>query len=112
MEYPLRKFARHPLRVPVIFSWTDRQGLHQQAEGYTRDISPAGMFLFAPTCPPPGTPVGLDAVLPPFCDNGPSWQMKAQGHVVRVEPAGEGREIPGFAAVNDQLALHVRESNA
>jgi hypothetical protein len=110
MKFQARRFVRHRLEVPVRCSWTDRWGARHRAEGKTRDISPGGVFLFARSCPPAGTPVGLSIILPPLSENIPSWKMQTRGRVVRVEPTGSRGSLSGFAAISDKLSLRVIEN--
>jgi hypothetical protein len=104
-----RNFTRSRLGVPVVYSWKDQQGTSRQAGGYTRDISPAGMFLLSPACPPVGTPVVLEAFLPALSPSAANWQMETQGQVVRVEPT-EG--VRGFAVASERPVLRVLETSS
>ncbi len=110
MSFQSRKFPRIRLKVPVVFSWRDEQGNRRRARGYTRDLSPEGVFLLSPRCPPPGTKIGLEAFLPPLSELAPTWLMEAHGQVVRVEPNGDGPT--GFAAASDHMVLRVVEQAA
>jgi len=105
MRFQPRKFVRHHLEVPVTFSWKDRKGIRHRHRGATRDISPGGMFLFAPIYPPLGATVGLDAVLPPLSPVAPRWRLVAHGRVVRVEPPPGRKGLGGFAATSEELVV-------
>jgi len=105
MKFHPRKFVRQPLEVPVTFSWKDRKGVRHRQRGATRDISPGGMYLFAPAYPPVGVTVGLTALLPPLSDEAPRWRLLAHGRVVRVEPSPGGKGLTGFAATSEQLVV-------
>lgn len=106
-----RESVRHRLHVPVVFSWTDEQGTSHRAEGRTRDISPAGMFLFPSACPPLGAAVGLNAFIPPFGPALPRWRMEVQGRVVRVESVAEVEGAGGFAAACEHVVVRVIETS-
>lgn len=112
MAHYHRKFVRIRLRVPVTFSWRDESGSRRRARGYTRDLSPGGMYLIAPRCPPQGTVVGLEAYLPPLSDLAPYWLMQARGRVVRVESETNSEGLAGFAAVSEEVVLKAVEQAA
>jgi len=105
MIQQLRKHPRFKLEVPVVFSWREPNGSRRRARGYTRDLSPGGMFLITPRTPPIGTTIGLDAFLPPLSEAAGSWRIASKGRVVRVE-ANAKKGVPGgFAAVSQRFAL-------
>ena len=93
-----RKSIRFPLQTPVIFWWTNEFGKRQQAEGYTRDISEAGTFVFAANCPPLGATVGLRMRLKVVTNAKGAFTIQYEGQVVRVErPNGDRGN--GFAVL-------------
>ena len=101
----LRKHPRFKLEVLVVFSWREPNGSRRRARGYTRDLSPGGMFLITPRTPPLGTTIGLDAFLPPLSEAAGSWRIVSKGRVVRVE-ANPTEGVPGgFAAVSQRFVL-------
>ena len=112
MPHKLRRFARFKLEVPVLFSWRDENGSRRRARGYTRDLSPGGMYLVSPRCPPLGATVGLDAFLPPLSELAPPWRMHYHGRVVRSEPRPPGQGPGGFAAVSNEVVLKAVEPTA
>ena len=112
MRIQPRKFPRIPLKVPVVLFWRDEDGSRRRARGFTRDLSPGGIFLLAPRCPPPGTTVGLEAYLPPLSPPAPRWLMQVRGRVVRLESQPNGDGLAGLAAVSDDMVLRVVEQAA
>lgn len=112
MPYTLRRFTRSRLEVPVLFSWRDAKGSRRRARGHTRDLSPGGMYLVSPRCPPLGATVGLDAFLPPLSELAPAWRLHSQAKVVRLEPDPTGAGPSGFAAVSTQVVLRAVEAAA
>jgi hypothetical protein len=62
--------------------------------GYTRDISPSGVFVLTNDQVPSGTAVTLEVALPSLRGHTPGAFLRTVGHVVR-------RERTGFAAVAD-----------
>ncbi len=101
----LRKLTRYRLGVPAFFSWLDQQGLSQQGEGTTRDISAGGVFLFANTLPPVGSAIRFEISLPPLPGAVRSLRIEAEGRVLRIEPAAGGKGRSGFAAVSEGFVL-------
>jgi hypothetical protein len=96
---------RFPLDVSVVFRWTDANGVDQQGEGRSYDISELGVFVFATAGPPAGAQVGLKISIPAVYDAPRALQMEFEGRVLRVEQirSGEGRD--GFAILSDQSIL-------
>lgn len=89
------------MRIPVIFHWTNEQQQLQHGAGFTRDISPAGLFVYSATPPPPDSAIELDVLLP-IHEGGQGTRLQAPGRVVRVEGRGDRA---GFAATSD-FGLH------
>jgi hypothetical protein len=90
----LRQNKRYRLKASVTFSWEHPDGSTMRGEGYTRDISPAGVFVLTSDRLSSGTPVKLEVILPSLNEKRSGASLRTQGHVVRSE------EI-GFAAVAD-----------
>ncbi len=107
-----RAFVRTALRVPVVFTWKDARGAAVKARGKTRDLSPAGMFLFAAQVPPVGAQIEITALLPPMSDAAPGWELHTRGRVVRVEPPRIPQASHGFALASEQPVLRVAERNS
>ena len=105
MIQQLRKHPRFKLEVPVIFFWREPNGSRRRARGYTRDLSPGGMFLITPRTPPLGTTIGLDAYLPPLSEAAGNWRIVSKGRVVRVEANPKVGVPGGFAAVSQRFVL-------
>lgn len=109
MMQQVRRHPRFKLEVPVVFSWREPNGSRRRARGYTRDLSPGGMFLITPRTPPVGTVVGMDAYLPALSEIAGGWRMVSQGRVVRVEPNPQEGIPGGFAAANQRFVLRAAE---
>jgi len=98
-----RKYHRYRLEVPVIFSWTDAQGIRKKQVGLTRDISVGGAFVFA--TPPP--PLDANIKLKGFVPSGgqvPSVRMFGKGQVVRMESAPSSLPA-GFAIAGGRIVF-------
>jgi hypothetical protein len=86
-----RRCSRYHLRLPVLFSWTDKS--RQQGAGFTRDIGVDGVFIFAEECPPTGTTIDVELVLPLPKDSSRELRLRCIGKVIRVDanyPQGHG----------------------
>jgi hypothetical protein len=78
----------------VVLSWELPSGATTQSKGYTRDISPAGVFVYTSDQLPLGSLVKLEVSLPSLRGQSSGAFLRTIGHVVRTESAG-------FAAVAD-----------
>jgi hypothetical protein len=87
-----RQNKRYRLRTAVKFSWENSQGSMSQGEGYTRDISPSGVFVLTGDRLPLGATVKLEVALPSPRKEPSGALLRTRGHVVRSEQLG-------FAAV-------------
>lgn len=106
MDTPSRRKAmRFPLDVPVVFWWTDANGVHQLGEGRSYDVSELGVFVFASTCPPAGARVGLKIPLPEAFDAPLGLRMEVEGHVTRVEQVRSGERRDGFSILSNKSIL-------
>lgn len=103
-----RGATRFRLRLAVVFSWRDEQGIVQGSEGWSRDLSSRGIYVRADIVPPVGVAVEMNVFLPE-----PGYQIRAaeihaKGLVVRVDRRA-GTQSSGFAAMNHTVLL--RESS-
>ena len=90
----LRKSKRYRLRASVVFTAEQSDGIVIRSEGYTRDISPSGVFVFTSVLLPSGATVNLEITLPSLRGEQAGACLRTVGHVVRSEEVG-------FAAVAD-----------
>ena len=105
----LRKHIRFQVEVPIFFSWKDPRGIRQEGRGYTRDISPRGVFVYTEEIPPVGTYLSYEALFPALGKASTGLRMQVDGQVLRVEPAAESRG-GGFATIGEKFALHEQEN--
>jgi hypothetical protein len=89
-----RQSKRYRLRASVVFSSEQIGGSSIPGSGYTRDISPSGVFVFTSDPLPSGVVVNLEITLPSLRGQHSGACLRTVGHVVRTESAG-------FAAVTD-----------
>ena len=88
----------------AIFRWTKSRGNHCQAEGTTRDISIAGVYVKAAACPPVRSILQVEIILPSL-PTVRKTRMKAKMKVLRVENIADERRS-GFSAVGKNFSLH------
>jgi hypothetical protein len=101
----LRKAVRYPLDAPVTFSWKDEHGIGQESDGFTRDISMNGAYVFAYRCPPLGVPLGLSIHLPALPQSVGAVMIQSEARVVRVENTDGGGRRTGFAVCNQSVVM-------
>jgi hypothetical protein len=92
--------------IPIVFSWKEAGGMRRQAEGFTRDISAAGVFIFTQSCPPPHVPVRYDALLPQFSEGASLLRIVGTGRVLRIDESRVG----GFAIAGRKVVLRNNDS--
>lgn len=101
----LRQFTRFKLRFPVFFIWKDQGGEHE-GRGITSDISVAGMFILSSVCPPMGSVIHCEMLLPsPNKQNVEPLEGTATGSVVRTHEDGES----GFAVFSNEFIVRHRD---
>lgn len=90
-----RAGKRFPLQLPIRVAGTD---------GFTRNVSAAGIYLNADTSLAVGTELEFDLILPADIVGGNSdVHVMCSGHVVRVEP--RGGTSAGLACVIDYYKM-------
>ncbi len=101
-----RAAVRYQLRLPVIFHWSDQT--HHTEGGFTRDVARDGAFIVSSQCPPVGSDVCIQILLPSLDEPPREFRVECMGKVTRVE-AGFGYK--GFDVCgqfdDDQLTGHV-----
>lgn len=91
-----RKTTRYQLTSPATYWWGPKGGQRIANRGVTRDISTAGVFIFAQEQPPVGARIELEILLPSLENIGPGVRLYGEGLVLRVER--ENHNNTGFAA--------------
>lgn len=84
----LRQNKRYRLKASVVFSWANTDGNTMRGEGYTRDISPAGVYVLTSDRLPSSTAVKLEVTLPSLNEKRNGASLRTQGRVVRSEEIG------------------------
>jgi hypothetical protein len=95
---------RYRMSAQVIFRWKKSSRDHFQGEGLTRDISLAGIYILAGTCPPVDSIIQVAIIIPPLF-NASKREIKAEMRVLRVEHDAGGQVRSGFSAVGKCFAL-------
>src|SRR5207245_9931505 len=96
-----RHQTRYSLCARADFKWRDREGIHHRGEGFTRDISPTGMFVYTDSHPPAGTHIRVELRLSSLAEGASALRMSAKARVVRVDSVTHGGTPGGLAAVRN-----------
>jgi hypothetical protein len=100
-----RKQIRFALRAPVHFRWKDRDGIAHKGQGFTRDISSQGVYIYAESQPPCEANIHIDVLFSSLLEAHSPVQMSAGAKVIRVEPISIDERIGGFVAVSSTFTL-------
>ena len=84
----LRQSKRYQLRASAAFSWESADGRLLSGAGYTRDISPIGVFVFSGERLPVRTMIRLALTLPSTTRDSVGATLNTLGRVVRAESDG------------------------
>jgi hypothetical protein len=101
-----RAAVRYKLRLPVIFHWND--GTAHTEGGFTSDVALDGVLILSSKCPPTGTEVRIEILLPSPDRSGEEFMIECVGKVTRVVEQ-LGRHAFGVNGVfdDDHLTRHV-----
>ena len=106
-----RKAIRYRLGTAVIFRWSGPANERFQGEGFTRDMSVAGVFVLTPTCPPANAEIQMEVLLP-ISDGLSNARMKSKMAVLRVEHDIAENKRSGFSAVGPGFSLRTFSKKA
>jgi hypothetical protein len=106
-----RNAIRYRMKNSVIFYWKGPDDTRFQGEGFTRDMSVAGVFIFTATCPPANAAVRMEVFLP-FSDGASKARMKSDMVVLRVEHDIADTKRSGFSAVGKGFSLRTFSKKA
>jgi hypothetical protein len=101
-----RSATRYKLRLPVIFHWNE--GVEHTSGGFTSDVALDGAMILSRECPPIGSEVRIEILLPsPEMEN-EEIRIFCTGKVVHSSERTGYSEF-GFHGVfqDDQLSRHV-----
>jgi PilZ domain len=85
-----RAAVRYKLQLPVIFHWND--GKEHTAGGFTSDVALDGALILSSKCPPIGSEVRIEVLLPSPDHSGEELRIECTGKVTRI------MEQPGYNA--------------
>jgi PilZ domain len=77
-----RTAVRYNLRLPVIFHW--REGRERTEGGFTSDVGLDGALILSKDCPPIGSEVRVEVLIPSPVTNGDEVRIECIGKVTRV----------------------------
>jgi hypothetical protein len=83
-----RHSKRYRLKASVTFSWEHSDGSTMRGEGYTRDISPTGVYVLTSDRLPSGAVLKLEVALPSLRGQRTGAYLRTHGQVVRSEEVG------------------------
>ena len=83
-EFGLQRRAsvRYKLRLPVIFHWND--GTQRTEGGFTNDVALDGALIFSTKCPPVGSDIRIEVLVPSPDQSGEELRIECVGKVTRV----------------------------
>jgi hypothetical protein len=99
-----RNSKRFRLRLAVVFSWRDEQGILRGGEGCSSNISGRGTYVRTQCAPPVGNSVEMNVFLPRPAYDIPAAEMHAKGQVTRVDRELRTKTC-GFAAMNRTVLI-------
>jgi hypothetical protein len=80
---PQRRAAvRYKLRLPVLYHWND--GAEHTDGGFTSDVALDGALILSSKCPPIGSDVRIEILLPSPDGSGEEIRIECTGTVTRV----------------------------
>lgn len=85
-----RSAVRYKLRLPVIFHWND--GKEHTEGGFTSDVALDGALILSSKCPPVGSEVRIEVLIPSPDHSDEELRIECVGTVTRVV------EQPGYSA--------------
>jgi hypothetical protein len=102
-----RRQIRFGLRATVHFSWTDRDGVMHKGDGFSRDISSHGVYVYAEwrAQPQRDADIEVDILLHSFSEDERVLHMSGRAKVVRVEPSATDEHSGGFVAESDSFVF-------
>jgi hypothetical protein len=109
---PHRKHQRYDLEATLNFGWQGEDGALYWHQGFTRDISAGGVFVWADRLPPPRANVQIEVFISSLLPRS-ILVIRGEGQVVRVAQnlpdSQDDTERTGFAAAIDTFTLRNEE---
>lgn len=101
-----RGAVRYKLRLPVIFHWND--GVDHTSGGFTSDVALDGALILSAECPPVGSEIRVEVLLPsPELEN-EELRIGCSGKVIHASERS-GYSAFGFCGMfqDEQITRHV-----
>jgi hypothetical protein len=77
-----RTAVRYWLRLPVLFYWSD--GIEHAGAGFTNNVSLDGALISTSKCPPVGSQIRIEVLIPSPDQSGEELRVECIGTVTRV----------------------------
>jgi hypothetical protein len=106
-----RRAIRYPLQLQGSFSWKDENGIVQQGEGQTRDVSEKGAYVEAAILPLIGSSVELHFSLPSVPGAERKMYVQLTGETRRLEGTEQVEHSGGFAITSREIVWHYEGGN-
>lgn len=100
-----REQIRFSLRALVKFEWFDGGGTRHLKQGFTRDISSKGMFIFSDSLPPTKVDLQIEVFFGGIAGAGANLELRVRALVLRAESTMESGSRNGFAVLNRSYSL-------
>jgi hypothetical protein len=100
-----RKQTRFSLRLPVHFEYEDPQGAAHKREGFTRDISLQGVYVYTESLPPAAAEIDLVVYFTSLLELHKNVRWMAKAKVIRLEPSADDGRVGGFSSVTEKFTL-------
>jgi hypothetical protein len=95
-----REQIRFGIHAVVDFEWLDGEGVRQQGQGLTRDISSKGLFIYSDFQPPAKADLQVEVFFDSVTGANTNLQLRIKALLLRGEPATRQGERHGFALLN------------
>ena len=91
-----RSAVRYKLHLPVIFHWND--GAEHTEGGFTCDVALDGALIHSASCPPIGSDVRIEVLIPSPDPSGEQLRIQCTGKVTRAvsQNGSSGFGVHGF----------------
>jgi hypothetical protein len=97
-----RAAVRHKLRLPVVFHWND--GVEHTGDGFTVDIALDGAFIRSSMCPPVGSNVRIEVLVPSPDGKAGEKRIESSGTVTRIVGEADSKGFGIQGVLDDTLA--------
>ena len=100
-----RKQTRFNLRLPVRFGYQDQEEIAHKGDGFTRDISLQGVYVYSESLPPADSEIDIDIYFTSLLEADKNVRWMAKAKVIRLEPSATDERTGGFASVTGYFTL-------